>query len=313
MIHKPTVSVLMPVYNADQYLAQAVESILNQTFQDFELIIIDDGSTDHSLEILQRYAAQDKRIHLTHSENSGIAKTTNKMLSQANGEFIALMDNDDIAVPSRLAWQVDLLRNQPDVVGVSGALQFIDEQGRLLLTESPVPQDDEEIQQLLLSGYANNFPHPCAMLRRTALVEIGGYNETLVVAADLDMMLRIGEVGKLANLKEPILKYRVHMNSACGQKYELYRQEALAACQRAWQRRGIEGHFASGEEEQIRPGTDRFSQYPFLVKYGWWAFNSGQRRTAMLYALRAITSVPVAAPGWKLLVCAAVKPLNRST
>lgn len=312
MTHNPLVSVLMPVYNAERYVAQAVESILNQTFQDFELIIIDDGSTDRSLEVLQRYAAQDQRIHLTHSENCGIAKTTNKMLSQAAGEFVALMDNDDIAFPDRLAQQVDLLKSQPNVVGVSGAVQFIDEQGRLLLTESPVPQDDQEIQSLLLSGYANNFPHPCAMLRRAALVEIGGYNEALVVAADLDMMLRIGEVGKLMNLKQPILQYRVHMKSACGQKYETYRQEALAACQRAWQRRGIEGHFASGEEEQIRPGADRFSQYPFLVKYGWWAFNSGQRRTALLYAFRAVTSVPFATSGWKLLACAAVKPMSYS-
>lgn len=308
MTHNPLVSVLMPVYNAERYVAQAVESILNQTFQDFELIIIDDGSTDRSLEILQRYAAQDQRIHLTHSENCGIAKTTNKMLSQAAGEFVALMDNDDIAFPHRLAQQVELLKSQPDVVGVSGALQFIDEQGRLLLTESPVPQDDQEVQSLLLAGYANNFPHPCAMLRRAALVKIGGYNEALVVAADLDMMLRIGEVGKLTNLKQPILKYRVHMKSACGQRYELYRQEALAACQQAWQRRDIEGHFTSGEEEQIRPGADRFSQHPFLVKYGWWAFNSGQRQTALLYALRAITSVPFATSGWKLLACAAVKP-----
>jgi glycosyltransferase involved in cell wall biosynthesis len=308
MSKKPIVSVLMPVYNAERYVAETVESILAQTFTDFEFIIIDDGSRDGSLKILETYAAKDKRIRLTSRDNKGIARTTNEMLGKAEGEFIALMDNDDIALPDRLARQVEFLQANPHVVGVSGTYQFIDEKGRLLLT-SPVPENNDQIQRLLLAGYANNMPHPCAMIRRESLIGIGGYSETLKVAADLDMQLRLGEVGELANIKEPILQYRVHMNSACGQKPELYYQEAQAACERAYQRRGIEGRYEPTQEEPMRPGKNRFSQHPFLVKYGWWAFNSGQRQTAIIYGLRAITALPLAVEGWKLLACAVIKPL----
>lgn len=309
MSKKPIVSVVMPVYNAERYVAEAVESILAQTFIDFEFIIIDDGSKDGSLKILETYAAKDKRIRLTSRENKGIARTTNELLSKAEGEFIALMDNDDIALPNRLARQVEFLQSHPNVVGVSGTYQYIDERGRLLLV-SRVPEDNDEIQRLLLAGYANNMPHPCAMIRRASLIEIGGYNETMKVAADLDMQLRLGEVGELANIKEPILKYRVHMDSACGQKSALYYQEAQAACERAYQRRGIEGRYEPADlEAPMRPGTDRFSRYPFLAKYGWWAFQSGQRQTAIIYALQAIAALPLAFDGWKLLACAAFKKL----
>jgi len=309
MNNKPIVSVLMPVYNAERYVTETIESILSQTFTDFEFIITNDGSTDGSLKILEHYAAKDKRIRLTNRENKGIARTTNEMLAKAEGEFIALMDNDDISLPHRLARQVEFLQSHPKVVGVSGTYQFIDEKCRFLLT-SPVPENNDEIQRMLLAGYANKMPHPCAMIRRASLIAIGGYNETLKVAADLDMQLRLGEVGELGNIKEPILKYRVHMNSACGQKPALYYQEAEAACERAYQRRGIEGHYEPADlEEPMRPGTDRFSRHPFLVKYGWWAFTSAQRQTAIIYALKAIAAVPFAVEGWQLLSCALFKPL----
>lgn len=307
MTQKPVVSVLMPVYNTERYVAQAVKSILTQTFTDFELIIIDDGSIDRSLEIMQKYAAKDKRIRLANRENRGISRTRNELLAEAEGEFIALMDSDDVALPERLTRQVEFLRSRPDVLCVGSAYQFIDEKGNLLLNCFE-PESSAEIQQGLLAGYANKMLQPSVMIRRDSLVEIGSYDET-TLAEDLDMFLRLGEVGELANLKELLMKYRIRMNSFCGEKHQLYIKDARKVCERAWQRRGIEGCFEAAKDGPMRPKAERFSQHPFLVKYGWWAFNSGQRQTAIFYAIRAIAALPFAVDGWKLLVCAAIKPL----
>lgn len=301
----PIVSVLMPVYNSEYYVAQAVESILAQSFTDFELLIIDDGSTDSSLRILEAYAVKDSRIRLTSRKNKGAPQTRNEMLSQAKGEFIAAMDADDIALPDRFTYQVEFLQSKPKVVCVGGAHDVIDQKGRLL-TCLELPEQNDEIQRLALAGHGS-IRHPCAMIRRTALVEIGGYDEALYWADDLDLWLRLGEVGTLANLKKIVLKYRLHMSSISEQKGTQQRSEAKAACERAWQRRGIAGHFEA--TEPWRPGSDRSSQHQFMLQYGWWAFNHRQRQTALIYSIQAITAQPLAIAGWNLLACAAIKRL----
>ena len=305
MTQKPIVSVLMPVYNTERYVGQAVESILSQSFKDFEFIILDDGSTDSSLKILKKYAAQDPRIRLISRENRGVIRARNDLLAQATGEFIAIMDADDVSFPERLALQVEFLKANLDVVCLGGAHEVIDEDGRLL-TRLPLPEQDQEIQELALAGHGS-ICNPCAMIRRLSLVEIGGYDETLLCAEDLDVWLKLGEIGKLANLKPTILKYRLLKSSISQQHGVLQRQAAREICQRAWLRRGIEGHFEA--EELWRPTQDAASQHRFMLQYGWWAFNSGERMTAMLYGVRAITALPFAAEGWKLLTCSAFKPL----
>lgn len=301
----PIVSVTMAVYNAERYIASAIESILTQTFVDFELIIIDDGSTDSSLKIVEAYAAKDERIHLTSRENKGVIRTRNELLSKVRGEFVAVMDADDIALPERLARQVEFLQSHPEVVCVGGAHEVIDEKGRLL-TRLELPIHDDEIQQLTLAGHGS-ICNPCAMIRRVSLMEVGGYDETMLSAEDLDMWLKLGEVGALANLKDTVLKYRLHEKSISEQNCMLQRTESKKACERAWKRREIEGHFEA--TEPWRPGPDRSSQHKFILQYGWWAFLSGQRRTSIIYATRAITVLPLAIEGWKLLACAALKPL----
>lgn len=301
----PLVSVLMAVYNSERYVGQAVESILNQTFCDFELIVIDDGSTDQSLAILQRYTVKDRRICLISRENRGIPCTRNELLAQASGELIAVMDSDDIALPNRLAQQVEFLQQHPQVVCLGSAYDLIDAKGRLL-THLPVPLGDEDIQRQTLAGHASIF-QPCAMMRRSAVLAVGGYDETMTQAEDLDLWLRLGEIGKLANLPEVLVQYRLHSNSVSEQDCALQRQKAYEACQRAWQRRGITGQFEAGDH--WRPGKDRYSRHCFMTRYGWWAFNSGQRQTAAIYGLKAIRALPTKLEGWKLLACALLKPL----
>ncbi len=306
MDEAPVISVIMPVYNADRYVAKAVESILAQTFTDFEFLIIDDGSSDRSRSILQHYAARDPRIRLISRPNTGYVVALNEMLAKATGKYIARMDADDIALPERFAKQVAFLEANPEFVCVGGAYQVIDDCDRLLLHHLSMPTEDEENQRLSLGGHTT-ICHPCAMFRRAAIAQVGDYDPDLMPTEDLDLWLRLGEVGKLANLDEPVLKYRFHNGSVSEQKQMLQQQKAKAACERAWQRRGIEGTFTGGEF--WRPTADPDSRHHFMLRYGWWAFSSRQRQTAFIYGWKAIAIRPLRLDGWKLLACAAVKPM----
>ncbi|GAB4376947.1 MAG: hypothetical protein Kow00121_25080 [Elainellaceae cyanobacterium] len=309
MSDSPLISVILAVYNAEPYIAQAVASILAQTFTDFEFLITDDGSTDRSLSILETYAAQDARIRLTSNSNQGVSKTRNQMLHQARGEFVAVMDADDIALPDRFALQVAFLQQHSDYVCVGGAHDMIDERGRFL-TCLRLPEQDAEIQQAALAGHGS-ICHPCAMIRRDALLAVGGYDETLRSAHDLDLWLKLGEMGKLANLPDTVLQYRILTNSVSGSNAVAQRQEARQACEAAWKRRGIQGQFEA--TNPWRPTADRASQQHFMVQYGWWAFNSRQRQTAFIYAMKAIWALPWKGSGWNLLACALLKPLPSPT
>ena len=306
MVKQPTVSVALAVYNAEKYLAAAIDSILNQTFPDFELIVINDGSTDKSLKILQRYADRDPRIRLFSRENRGIAKTRNELTQLAQGELIAVMDADDVMMPDRLANQVAFLGSHPEVVCVGGAHDFIDEAGRVLFRKED-PSDDGTIQQLALQGYTP-INHPSAMIRRDALLQIGGYPENMATVGDLDLFLRLGEIGKLANLTVTVLQYRQHAASVSERKQLAQIEDKRQACQRAWQRRGIQGEFT--ETQPWRP-VDQVSLYEFLLEYGWKFFVTRRRWAAIAYGFKAIRTLPWKPEGWKLLIAALIKPFPK--
>ena len=303
MSGNPLISVLMPVYNAERYLAQAVESVLAQTLGDFEFIIINDGSTDRSEEILRGFAARDSRIRLISRPNTGYVVALNEGLGQACGEFIARMDADDVCLPRRFERQIAFLRQHPKVALVGGRVEIIDEAGRLIIRPR-VPLDNDALQRALLEG-KNLIGHPTVMVRRQTMLDCGGYNVDACPAEDLDMWLRVGEVGEVANVPELILKYRQHARSVSATQHDVQVRNTRLACERAWQRRGVQG--ALSPDVNSRPGQDRESQFDFQVRWGWWAFNSGQRLTSAVYAWRAIRLQPWREPGWKLLACAVLK------
>ena len=303
----PVVSVLMPVFNGGEYLGEAVESILNQTFQNFEFLILDDGSTDDSLKLLRQYATQDPRIRVFARENRGSTYTLNELLLESRGEFVARMDQDDIAMPERFNRQVTFLRENKIVVCVGSAFQMIDSAGRYLATLTP-PQTDAEIQQLILGGHGA-INHPSAMMRLAFVNLVGGYNCEHDLVDDLDLWLRLGEVGKLANLTDVLLKYRLHDKSMSEKAGQKQREAALRACQSAWSRRNIAGVFSA--HGAWRPGSDRSSKHSFMLKYGWWAWNSRQRKTAVYYGWQAIKIKPFSVDAWMLLIVALIKPLAK--
>ncbi|MBF2072893.1 MAG: glycosyltransferase [Synechococcales cyanobacterium C42_A2020_086] len=298
MTQPPLISVLLSVYNAERYLAQAVESILNQTLTDFEFLITDDGSCDRSLPILQDYAAQDARIRLWQAQNQGLPRSLNRMLAVARGEFIARMDADDISLPERFARQVEFLRAHPQVVCLGTAQDWIDEDGERLFSYIP-DTANADLQTAMLAGH-NHLCHPATMMRRAALCAVGGYDENLRSAQDLDLWLRLGEIGELANLPEVLFQYRLHFNSISEKHLKQQSANAQAICQRAWQRRGIQGEYTAHTVSW---------RHRLLLQVGWQTFNRGKRRKAMAHGARAIRVIPFNREGWRLLICALIKPI----
>jgi glycosyltransferase involved in cell wall biosynthesis len=301
------ISVLMPVYNAERFLVEAVESIVTQTFTDFEFLIVDDGSTDASLAILRKYAARDPRIRLISRPNTGIAVALNEMLQLARGEFVARMDSDDVSLPDRFERQVAFLRANPDVLAVGGAYTITDQNGGELTTIRP-PEQDPEIQARALSGLMA-ICHPTAMLRREALDAVGGYRKELVPAEDLDLWLRLGERGGLANLAQVVLRYREHGGSICGQNQQLQLDRLQQAADEAADRRGLPRR--SIDLRPGRPSQDRRIRHQFALRDGWWAYLRGDRSAAIRCGVRAIAYQPWVSDGWRLLACALVKPIRR--
>ncbi|WP_126446641.1 glycosyltransferase family 2 protein [Sulfuricystis multivorans] len=199
----PLVSVLMPVYNAERFVGQAIESILAQSFQDFEFIIIDDGSTDGTLAVLQRYAASDPRIRLISRENHGLVATLNEGIELAQGEWLARMDADDIALPNRLAHQLKCLAERgADFCG--GAVQCFGAWRALWR----YPKTHEGCQVRLLFDVP--FAHPTVVGRRAAFSSLR-YREDFDRAQDYDLWQRAWAAGyRLVNTDEVVLHYRVH-------------------------------------------------------------------------------------------------------
>ena len=205
----PKVTVLMSVYNGDKYLNEAIDSILGQTFKDFEFLIINDGSTDKTGEIFESY--NDSRIKIINNDkNIGLTKSLNKGLMLARGEYIARQDADDISMPERLEKEVEFLEQNKNV-GLLGTYYFlINEKGKVLHTIK-VLTESEEINEKLLEG--NQFGHGSIMFRRDCVDIIGAYREEFKFAQDFDFYLRIAEAYDVANIPEPLYKWRINLKS----------------------------------------------------------------------------------------------------
>ena len=304
----PLISVVMPVYNYARYVAQAVESILAQTFTDFEFLIIDDGSTDRSLAILNRYAGRDPRIRLVSRPNTGLVAALNEGLGLARGELIARMDADDVALPQRFEIQAAYLRAHPAVVCVGGQIMKIDAAGRDLYP-CHEGMDHEAIQDLALTGSCP-LAHASVMMRRAAVLAVGGYREEFTHAEDIDLWLRLGEgAGRMANLPQVILKYRIHDKSVSEVRQYQQLERSRVASDQACARRGIPPQFV--ERPPWRP-TTRASRLGFFYHCGWLGFNRGDRRMALEYGLKSVGLMPWRSGGWWLLFYALVKPMPRS-
>lgn len=204
----PAISVAMSVYNGERFLAEAIESVLAQSFSDFEFLIVDDGSLDGTREIIEYYAARDLRIRLIAQENRGLIASLNRMLEEARAPLVARMDGDDVCHPERFMRQVAFLADNPDV-GVLGTWSdHIDESGL------PYPVNGPD-QPLTESGFfaaieRGDCPlsHPAVIYRRDVVRSVNGYRPAFRHCEDFDLWLRLASVTRLTNIPERLVRYR---------------------------------------------------------------------------------------------------------
>lgn len=291
----PAISVIMPVFNGEDYLAEAITSILEQTFTDFEFIIIDDGSTDDSLKILRKFKITDSRIVLISRPNRGITPTLNEGISLARGTFIARMDADDICLPDRFEKQVNYLKNNPHIVALGGQAVLIDPHSRELVVLS-VPIEHADIDKANYKSGAGIW-HPTVMMRRNALQKVKGYREKFLVTQDIDLWLRLAEIGNLANLSSVVLKYRQNLSSIGYTKRHKQRISAWQATSDAANRRGNPFNIPEPVDNAQKKSGSVF------IKWGWWALSGGNIKTARIYAYKSILQSPFSLLAWKLFYC----------
>lgn len=204
---KPLVSVVMPVYNAEPYLKEAIDSILEQTYENFELLAINDGSKDNSGKIIDHYAKIDSRVKAIHQKNTGIVKVLNRGIDMANGEFIARMDSDDVSFPRRFEQQLAVFAEDPKVVLVAGGFEVIDEDGEFLYREV-LPARDRDLKRRML--LRNPLAHGSVMFRKSVIETVGTYTDEFGPTEDFELWSRISTAGKFVALETTIFRWRVN-------------------------------------------------------------------------------------------------------
>jgi len=204
----PAVSVLMPVRDGERFVAEAVESVLSGSFADLELVVLDDGSTDSTPQILERLAGADPRL-VVHRREPGrnLAEVLNAAAALSRGPLLARLDADDVSLPGRLQLQTEFLDANPQVAVLGGQALLIDEEGREF-GRAEYPTGNAELQEALRAG--NPFVHSAMTMRREAFEAVGGYRPAFAHAEDLDLWLRLAAGREIANLPDPVVAYRIH-------------------------------------------------------------------------------------------------------
>lgn len=209
----PAISILLPVRDNATYLPEAIRSISEQSFEDWECLAVDDGSVDASGDILRSWAAKDSRARVLSGSGQGIVAGLNLALAEAEGEWIARMDGDDIAHPKRLEKQLAYLQAHPAVVACGTQVRYVDPRGRVIFpTDNPL--NHAAILEQLQRGLSGSLIHPTLMVCAKALKRVEGYREAYRDVEDFDLYLRLSERGQFANVDEHLLDYRQHPKSA---------------------------------------------------------------------------------------------------
>jgi glycosyltransferase involved in cell wall biosynthesis len=294
----PVASVLLPVFNGRDYLVPAVESVLNQTFTDFELLLLDDGSTDGSREILESFAHRDLRCQVHSWPNRGIVATLNAGLQLAVGRYIVRMDCDDICAPDRFNKQVKFLDDHPDYVLIGSRVLWIDPEGMPLRISGDY-LDHCDIDAENMRGRTSPT-HPAATIRKAALKRVGAYRDGFRHAEDLDLFLRLAEVGKIANLPEVLLSYRQHFKKIGHRFSEEQGVAARNAVIQASHRRGLDTEAVIAKLDAPLPVQ---KSWETLQCWGWWALANGHVATARKHAIGALRARPLSLKNWQLAAC----------
>lgn len=304
----PSISVIMPIYNAEQYIDAAIESVINQTFADFELLLLNDGSTDGSLARLEHFAAIDSRCKIFSSENKGIVLTLNSGIELAQAEVICRMDADDICRPQRFEKQFQYLKDHPHCVAVGSKVLLIDSEGLPIINMFEFTEHDA-IDMANLSESGSYMCHPATILRKYAILKVGGYRQDYHYAEDLDLFLRLAEVGKLSNLPEVLFEYRQHVKSVGYANRVLQFKATHLAVIDARKRRGIHVNMALNKADITELAAPTVKE--IHMKWAWWALLGDHIITAKKHAFKAFIKNPLSLDLIKLFYCLYIKQLTK--
>ena len=254
---EPRVSVLLPIYNGARFLGATLDSVLAQTLPDFELIAVDDGSTDKSADILAEFSKRDSRIKVVRKENSGISETLNEGLRWARAAFVARIDSDDLMFPHRIEQQTAFLQASPEIAFCSSAVSLIDGQGNTFGESRLPPATKGELQEMIERRVPISFTHPAVMYRRGAVIAAGGYNKIYEPCEDLELFSRLilrGAIGLV--IPETLTAYRVHGTSISGsQVLKQIRMREFVTCNFLRERDGLQRLTQEEYATQLRRGS----------------------------------------------------------
>ncbi len=295
------VSVVIPVWNGERYLAEAIESVLAQTHRDFELIIVDDGSSDATATMAEGYARLDPRVRLVRQPNQGVAAARNTGLEVARSQWVACLDHDDLMLPHRLQRQIAFIAAHPEVKLFGSVCQYINEEGRPRgghTIGTPI-RSRADLDALLETGRLIGLTHPSVMMHRDTMRALGGYDPAMEPAEDLDLWMRVAQAGHLVLQDDAVLtRYRVHAASIVGgQTAKGSRASMLVAARAAARRAGrpeptMEEFLAEWRSKPIRERLEESRQ-----QLGWAYY---RRAGAALTNRRWVTGVPCLAAAFCL-------------
>lgn len=232
----PAISVAMSVYNGERFLGQAIESVLGQTFGDFEFLILDDGSRDRTREIVAGYAARDSRIRPIFRENRGLVASLNELVDEAHAQIVARMDADDVCMPERFARQIAFLAGHPDHGVVGCWSEDIDEEGKSYTVDAPEHPDTHEAFLAAIESGGPLICHPAAMFRRDLVRSVGGYHAAFRHCEDLDLWLRLASLTRLCSIPERLIRYR-HYAQQVSSRHATEQQVGAAVARLAYEER----------------------------------------------------------------------------
>ena len=225
----PKISVIIPVYNAEETIKETIESVLSQTFSNFEIIVINDGSQDKTLEIV--YRILDPRLKVFSYPNAGVSVTRNRGISQAAGDYVSFLDADDLWTPDKLETQLKALQANPQAAVAYSWTDWIDESGQFLRPGGHMSVNGDVYAKLLLRDFVESGSNP--LIRRQALTEVGGFDESLNLAADWDMWLRLAARYEFVAVPSSQILYRVSPNSMSSNVWKM-EAESLQIIERAF-------------------------------------------------------------------------------
>ncbi len=291
-VKNPLVTVLMPAYNAAGYIAEAIDSVLQQTFSDFEFLIINDGSTDDTEKIIRQYA--DPRIRLYNQANAGVIGALNNGLELAKADLIARFDADDVCYPDRLQLQYDFMKANPDYILVGSEADYIEENGTFIFTYKFNAYTDEEIRS---QNYTTcPFIHSAVMFYKQKVIEVGGYDKGAITFEDHLLWWRLIQLGKVRNFEQALIKVRFNPDSVTiderwrGSEFQRIKYKSIE-----------QGYVTADDAERVKSilASQNFKKYKHAAYYSMvgkkFLWNNYQPSKARKHLAQAIRVTP-----WKI-------------